>query len=90
MPSFGQILLMNAKLIFKTIFLIVVALLLVVMGMNNRGDVSLALPPVVPKSKAIIQPAAMMYVGFFGLGLLSGVIITAGGKKGGGGKAKGE
>lgn len=77
---------MNAKLLFKTLFLIVVALLLVVMGMNNQKRVSLSLPPLL--SKAIEQPAAMMYVGFFGLGLLSGVILTAGGGRKGGGKAK--
>lgn len=81
---------MNAKLMFKTIFLILVALLLVLMGMNNRSDVSLALPPLINKAKALTQPAAIMYVGFFGLGLLSGVILTAGGgkSKGGGGKSK--
>ena len=81
---------MNAKLMFKTIFLIAVALLLVIMGMNNQGSVSLALPPLISKSKALSQPAAIMYVGFFGLGLLSGVIITAGKKGGGGGKSKSE
>lgn len=82
---------MNAKLMFKTIFLIAVALLLVIMGMNNQGRVSLALPPLISKSRALSQPAAIMYVGFFGLGLLSGVILTAGGKKsGGGGKSKSE
>jgi hypothetical protein len=75
---------MNAKLLFKTIFLIAVALLLVVMGMNNKGRVSLDLPPLFSDLK---QPAAIMYVGFFGLGLLSGAVMTAGGKKGGG-KAK--
>ena len=80
---------MNAKLMFKTIFVILVALLLVLMGMNNKGDASLTLPPLI--SKVITQPACIMYVGFFGLGLLSGVIIIAGGgKKGGGGKSKGD
>ncbi|MDB6018899.1 MAG: hypothetical protein JWR19_3388 [Pedosphaera sp.] len=78
---------MNAKLIFKTVFLIVVALLLVLMGMNNKAQISLALPPLL--TKAFFQPAAIMYVGFFGVGFLSGTILTAGGGKGGsGGKAK--
>ena len=77
---------MNTKLMLKTVFLIVVALLLVLMGMNNKDSVSLTLPPLI--SKNISQPAAIMYVGFFGLGLLSGVIITAGGGKKGGGKSK--
>jgi len=78
---------MNSKLLFKTIFLILVALLLVLMGMNNKGDVKLSLPPLLPKGFS--QPAAIMYVGFFGLGFLSGAILNAGGgKKGGGGKPK--
>ncbi|MDB6065481.1 MAG: hypothetical protein JWR26_1689 [Pedosphaera sp.] len=81
---------MNAKLLFKTIFLIVIALLLVLMGMNNQGVVALSLPPLLPK--VLNQPAAIMYVGFFGVGFLSGAILTAGGKRGGGGggKSKGE
>jgi uncharacterized integral membrane protein len=77
---------MNAKMLFKTLFLIVVALLLVLMGMSNRHTISLSLPPLLPR--AVEQPAAIMYVGFFGLGFLSGAILAAGGRKGG--KAKSE
>jgi uncharacterized integral membrane protein len=73
---------MNVKLLLKTLFLIIVALLLVLMGMNNKGRVTLTLPPLLPST--VEQPAAIMYVGFFGLGFLSGAILTAGGKKGGG------
>jgi asparagine synthase (glutamine-hydrolysing) len=36
---------MNAKLLFKTIFLIIMLLLLVMIGLNNRGPVSFSLPP---------------------------------------------
>jgi uncharacterized integral membrane protein len=72
---------MNAKLLLKTIFLIIVLLLLVMMGMNNRNSVPFALPPLV---KAIQLPAAYMYVGFFGIGLLTGTVLTAGGGKKGG------
>ncbi len=68
---------MNAKMLFKTLFLIVVALLLVLMGMNNKSRVELSLPPLLPN--ALRQPAAIMYVGFFGLGFLSGAVLTAGG-----------
>ena len=74
---------MNARLLFKTIFLIIVALLLVLMGMNNKDQATLRLPEVI--KTPLVQPAAIMYIGFFGLGLLSGTILTAGGKKGGGG-----
>ena len=80
---------MNAKLIFKTLFLIVIALILVIMGMNNKTAAHLDLPPLLPKT--LTQPAAIMYIGFFGLGLLTGTVLTAGGKKGGsssGGAAK--
>jgi hypothetical protein len=71
---------MNAKLLFKSIFLVAVALLLVLMGMNNQSDVTLAMPPLA--TKILHQPAAIMYVGFFGVGFLSGAILMAGGKKG--------
>lgn len=75
---------MNAKLIFKTLFMIAVLLLLVLMGMNNRDTVRFALPPIV--SQAISQPAAIMYFAFFAVGVLTGTILTAGrGKSGGGG-----
>ena len=79
---------MNAKLFFKTIFLIILLLFLVLMGMNNRTTVTFSLPPVLPQD--VKQPAALMYFGFFAVGLLSGAILTAGsgGKKAGGGKSK--
>ena len=73
---------MNAKLILKAIFLIIVLLLLVIMGMNNTGSVTFSLPPILPSK--INSPAAYMYFAFFAVGLLTGTILTAGaGKKGG-------
>ncbi len=72
---------MNAKLFFKTVFLIVILLLLVIMGMNNRDTVELSLPPLLPKTQKM--PAAIMYFGFFGVGVLTGTILTAGGRRGG-------
>ena len=72
---------MNAKLILKTIFMIAILLLLVVMGMNNRQDVELSMPPLLPKTQKL--PAAIMYFGFFGIGVLTGTILTAGGKRSG-------
>ena len=72
---------MNAKLLFKSVFLVAVALLLVLMGMNNQSDVTLSMPPLA--SKVLHQPAAIMYVGFFGVGFLSGAILMAGGKRSG-------
>jgi uncharacterized integral membrane protein len=71
---------MNAKLIFKTVFLIIILLLLVLMGMNNPGSVKFALPPLL--TKPITMPAAIMYFAFFAVGVMTGTILTAGGKKG--------
>jgi len=71
---------MNPKLLFKTIFMIAILLLLVIMGMNNRQPVELAMPPLIPKTQS--QPAALMYFAFFGVGVLTGTVLTAGrGKK---------
>jgi uncharacterized integral membrane protein len=78
---------MNTKLLLKTIFMIAILLLLVIMGMNNRRPVELAMPPLLAKPQML--PAALMYFGFFALGLLTGTILTAGGKGGkGSSKAK--
>lgn len=77
---------MNTKLILKTLFLIAILSLLVLMGMYNRQTVELSLPPIVPKTQKF--PAAYMYYGFFAIGLLTGTLLTAGGKKGGSSKAK--
>lgn len=78
---------MNAKLLLKTLFFIVILLLLVLMGMHNRGSVDFTLPPLLKSS--IRQPAAIMYFAFFAVGVLTGTIMTAGtgGKKGGGSKS---
>jgi uncharacterized integral membrane protein len=71
---------MNAKLLLKVIFLMVVLLLLVIMGMHNRGPVQFQLPPLVT---SLAQPAAIMYFAFFAVGVITGTVMTAGlGKKG--------
>lgn len=75
---------MNAKILLKSLFVVLVLLLLVLMGMNNRGLVEFALPPLIPKR--IQQPAALMFFAFFAIGFLTGTIVWAGGgKKGGSG-----
>jgi len=76
---------MNAKLLFKTLFFIVILLLLVLMGMYNQSRVEFTLPPIM--SKIIQQPAALMYFAFFAVGVLTGTVLTAG-KKGSGGSSK--
>ena len=77
---------MNFKLLLKTVFLVVVLLLLVIMGMNNRQTVSLSLPPILPKVQKV--PAAIMYFGFFAVGVLSGTLLNAGKKGASSGKSK--
>jgi uncharacterized integral membrane protein len=72
---------MNTKLILKTLFLILVLFLLVLMGMGNPEKVRFALPWLMPKP--IPLPAAVMYFAFFAVGVLTGTILTAGGKRGG-------
>ena len=70
---------MNAKLILKTLFLIIILLVLVIMGMNNTARVAFTLPPILPKT--VNSPAAYMYFAFFAIGVLTGTILTAGGGK---------
>ncbi|MBI5801400.1 MAG: hypothetical protein HZA92_11875 [Verrucomicrobia bacterium] len=76
---------MNAKLLLKTLFLLVVLFFLVLMGRENRGTVEFTLPPVLPQK--ITLPSAVMYFAFFAVGVVTGTVLTAGGgKSGGGGK----
>ncbi len=80
---------MNTKLWLKTIFFIVVLLLLVLMGMHNRNVVDFTLPPLI--TGIIHQPAALRYFAFFAIGVLTGTILTAGvGKRGGNKAGRGE
>lgn len=69
---------MNAKLLLKTIFLMIVLLLLVIMGMNNREQVPFVLPPLI--SRKVTEPAAIMYFAFFAVGVITGTVLTAGRK----------
>jgi uncharacterized integral membrane protein len=77
---------MNPKLLLKTIFVIAILSLLVIMGMNNRQDVELSMPPLLKQTQKF--PAALMYFGFFAVGVLTGTVMIAGGGKRGGGKSK--
>lgn len=78
---------MNPKLLLKTIFVIAILSLLVIMGMNNRQDVELSMPPLIKKTQK--APAALMYFGFFAVGVITGTVLTAGGKRGSS-KSKGD
>ncbi len=78
----------TTKLILKTLFLIVILLLLVLMGMANKETVTFSLPPVL--ANPIKQAAAIMYFAFFAVGVLTGTILTAGSGKKGGGSSRGD
>lgn len=74
---------MNARLLFKIVFIIVMLFLLVLIGLNNKQMATFLLPPLF--SKPVQQPAAIMYFAFFAVGVLTGAVLTVGvGKKGGG------
>jgi uncharacterized integral membrane protein len=77
---------MNIKLLLRTIFLVLILLLLVIMGMNNRQTVSLSLPPILPRMLKL--SAAIMYFAFFAVGVLSGTLLTVGKKGGGSSRSK--
>lgn len=70
---------MNSKLLLKTVFMIAILSLLVLMGMHNRQTTELKLPPLIQKTQRC--EAALMYFGFFAIGVLTGTVLTAGGKK---------
>ncbi|HEY3862615.1 MAG TPA: hypothetical protein VGO59_12080 [Verrucomicrobiae bacterium] len=76
---------MNFKLIFKTLFVIVVLALLVVLGRSNPDPVALRMPVL---SHPFKLEAGYMYYGFFAVGFLCGTVLMSGGKKGGGGASK--
>jgi len=70
------------KFLLKIIVILAALALLVILGMNNQGSVSLSMAPLL-STKARL-PAAYMYYGFFGIGFVVGAILMSGGggKKG--------
>jgi len=76
-------------LLIKIVFVAAMFLLLVLMGLNNTSPVNFTLPPVL--NNVVQKPAALMYFGFFAIGLLSGAILSfgiGGSQKPSGGKPK--
>ena len=67
---------MNAKLLFKTVFTLLVLLLLVWIGLDNPHRVDFSLSPLV---KPVRMPAALMYFGFFAIGVITATVLGAGG-----------
>ena len=65
--------------VIKTVFFMVVLLFLVLMGVYNRGTVNFQLPPVLREE--VRQPAALMYFGFFAVGVITGTLAALGQSK---------
>jgi uncharacterized integral membrane protein len=64
--------------VIKLAFFLVVLALLVLMGVYNKSVVDFNLPPLV--NSAVQQPAALMYFGFFAVGVITGTVLTFGRK----------
>ena len=77
---------MNPKLLLKWLLVMLVLLLLILMGMNNRELVPFVLPPLIPRRVQL--PGALMFFAFFAIGLLTGLFIRTGGGKKGAGSAR--
>lgn len=69
---------MNIIMLLKTVFVTAVLLLLVLIGLYNNAPVDFKLPPLTAEVK---QPAALMYFAFFGVGLLTGAVLSIGMRK---------
>ena len=72
---------MRALVLLKLLIVTAIFLLLVLIGLNNRAPVDFSLPPVL--AEVVRQPAALMYFGFFAVGLITGAILCIPGKSGG-------
>jgi uncharacterized integral membrane protein len=72
---------MKAMMFLKLVIVSAIFLLLVLIGLNNRAPVDFRLPPVL--AEVIRQPAALMYFGFFAVGLITGAVLGIPSKKSG-------
>ena len=64
-----------AKIIFKSLFVLVVLALLVLMGLENPDPVEFNFDPIF---SSITAPSALMYFAFFAIGFMTGIILFAG------------
>ena len=67
---------MNARLIFKFVFIIAVLLFMVMMGMSNNMPIAFHLNPLNLHTDQI--SAALMFFIFFGAGLVTGGVMALG------------
>jgi uncharacterized membrane protein YciS (DUF1049 family) len=64
---------MKVMMFLKLLVVTAVFLLLVMIGLNNRSSVDFSLPPIL--GDVVRQPAALMYFGFFAVGLITGAML---------------
>jgi uncharacterized membrane protein YciS (DUF1049 family) len=69
---------MKVILFLKLLIVVAICLLLVLIGLDNRTPVDFKLPLVL--ADVVRQPAALMYFGFFAVGLITGAILCIPGK----------
>jgi branched-subunit amino acid transport protein len=62
----------------KVSILTAIVLVLVLIGLNNSAPIDFKLPPVL--AGVVTQPAALMYFGFFAVGVVTGAILCIPGK----------
>jgi len=65
---------MKAIMLIKLSIVSAIVLLLVLIGLNNSAPVDFRLPPVL--AGVVTQPAALMYFGFFVVGVITGAILA--------------
>ena len=70
---------MSVMRVLKMVFFMVVLLFLILMGMHNRGTVNFQLPLLLRHE--VRQPAALMYFGFFAVGVITGTLAALGRSK---------
>jgi uncharacterized integral membrane protein len=64
---------MKAMMLLKLSIVTAIVLALVLIGLHNSGPVDFRLPPVL--AGAVTQPAALMYIGFFSVGVITGAFL---------------
>ena len=67
---------MNVMLYLKLFFVTAIFFVLVLLGLNNRTPVDFNLSPIL--TEVVKQPAALMYFGFFAVGLITGAVLNMG------------
>lgn len=67
---------MNILMLIKIVLVTAIFLLLVLIGLNNSAPIDFNLPPLL--TSVVQKPAALMYFGFFAVGLITGAILSVG------------